>query len=117
VLTLPASGWFIALPSAYPGAVTVAQPQDWRVAVHDVLVRCGTPTNCAGVASALVDFEPAAEFCFEARLAAGTADEDSETVQLWVAAFEKGVRSGASGRVLLSQSADPFPQVVRVHDG
>ena len=93
MLTLPASDWFIALASAYPGAVTVAQPHDWRVAVRDVRVRCGTPTNCAGVAGALVDFEPAREFRFEARLATGITDEDSDSVQLWVAAFEKGVRS------------------------
>lgn len=87
----------------------MADAPGWDTAIRDVLVRSGTQTNCGGLASALVDFEPCSSFTFVSQV---DADESSppgrseDLASLCIRHFENGIRAA-----LAEASGGPLPPV------
>ncbi len=64
----------------------------WDRVVRDVRVRCGTRTNCGGIAAAVVDVEPHDAFAFVRRLDPDGAG-DGGLAELCAGWFADGVRA------------------------
>lgn len=81
----------------------------WGTAVRDVLVRSGTQTNCGGLASALVDFEPCSSFTFVSQVEAEESSpvrHGEDLASFCTSHFENGIRAA-----LAEASGGPLPPV------
>src|SRR4051794_29167201 len=74
--------------------MTLSGEPVWDAAIRGIRVRCGTQTNCGGIAAAVIDAVPDSDFRLVRQLEPNASGEPAENdVDACARHFEDGVRA------------------------